>query len=577
MGKVIGIDLGTTNSCMAYLREGGELEVIVNSQGNRTTPSVISFTESGELLVGEIAKNQAVLNADKTVRSIKRFMGTDEKIAVGDKEYTPQQISAMILQKIKYDAEEFLGELIEDAVITVPAYFSDAQRQATKDAGKIAGLNVKRIINEPTAAALAYGLDKEEDQIVLVYDFGGGTFDVSILEITSFEGNKTIEVKSTSGVNKLGGDDFDEVLINYVIEEFKKETKINLAEDKMAMQTIKDAAEKCKIQLSEAKTAKISLPFISANENGPLHIDMEITRAKFESLVEDLVEQSIDPIKQALSDAEMKEKDIERIILVGGTTRIPMVQEMLKDIFSCEIHKGVNPDEVVSRGAAIQAAVLSEDIKGIVLVDVTPLSLGIETEGGLVTSLIPRNTVIPTTETKVFTTVSDNQKSVEVNIVQGERKFSKDNINLGKFELADIRKALKGEPRIEVTFDIDVNGILNVSASDVDTQSKQKVVISNAYSLKEDEIEKMILEAEKFAEEDKIRRKEIEIKNEAESVSTKMKRTLRRKKEKIDEEELKSIEKLIEEVEVFSENDNLSILEDKIEKLRDKIAVVSEL
>ncbi|NLK61883.1 MAG: molecular chaperone DnaK [Fusobacteria bacterium] len=577
MGKIIGIDLGTTNSCMSYYGEGGEVEVIVNAQGNRTNPSIVSFSEDGELLVGELAKNQAVLNATRTVRSIKRYMGTEKKISIGDKEYTPQQISAMILQKLKHDAEEFLGENIDEAVITVPAYFSDAQRQATKDAGKIAGLNVKRIINEPTAAALSYGLDKEEDQIVLVYDLGGGTFDVSILEITTIEGNKTIEVRATNGINQLGGDDFDDKIIEYLVDEFKKDTGIDLKSEKMAMQILKDAAEKAKIQLSEAKTSKISVPFISANEKGPLHLDKELTRAKFESLIEELVEATIDPVKQAVEDAMISEKEISKIILVGGSTRVPLVQETLKSIFNTEIYKGINPDEVVSRGAAIQGAVMSDDIKGIVLVDVTPLTLGIETEGGLVTSIITKNTVIPTTETKVFTTVVDNQKSVEIKVVQGERKFAKDNINLGNFELTNIRKAPKGEPRIEVTFDIDVNGILNVSAIDVDNKSIQKILISNSYSLSEEDIEKMVNEAKEYEEEDKKQRKIVELKNETDSIISKVRRLVRLKKEKLETEESLEIDKLIDDIEIYMENENFSILEEKLVKLKEKMEIITKL
>lgn len=577
MGKIIGIDLGTTNSCMSYYREGGEVEVIVNAQGNRTNPSIVSFSEDGELLVGELAKNQAVLNATRTVRSIKRYMGTEKKISIGDKEYTPQQISAMILQKLKHDAEEFLGENIDEAVITVPAYFSDAQRQATKDAGKIAGLNVKRIINEPTAAALSYGLDKEEDQIVLVYDLGGGTFDVSILEITTIEGNKTIEVRATNGINQLGGDDFDDKIIEYLVDEFKKDTGIDLKSEKMAMQILKDAAEKAKIQLSEAKTSKISVPFISANEKGPLHLDKELTRAKFESLIEELVEATIDPVKQAVEDAMISEKEISKIILVGGSTRVPLVQETLKSIFNTEIYKGINPDEVVSRGAAIQGAVMSDDIKGIVLVDVTPLTLGIETEGGLVTPIITKNTVIPTTETKVFTTVVDNQKSVEIKVVQGERKFAKDNINLGNFELTNIRKAPKGEPRIEVTFDIDVNGILNVSAIDVDNKSIQKILISNSYSLSEEDIEKMVNEAKEYEEEDKKQRKIVELKNETDSIISKVRRLVRLKKEKLETEESLEIDKLIDDIEIYMENENFSILEEKLVKLKEKMEIITKL
>ena len=554
MGKVIGIDLGTTNSCVAYLREGGEVEIINNSNGGRITPSVVAFTESGEILVGESAKNQIVLNYDRTVSSIKREMGNEYKVKIENKEYSPQEISAFILKKLKNDAEEYFGEPVEEAVITVPAYFSDAQRQATKDAGRIAGLKVKRIINEPTAAALAYGENKSEDHTVLVYDLGGGTFDVSILEITVIDGEKTIEVKATNGINKLGGDDFDKKLIEYIIESFKKESKIDLSKDRMAYQNIKTAAEKCKIELSEAKKSRITIPFISANEKGPIHLDMEITRAKFESLIEELVESTIEPVKQALKDAGLSEKDIERVILVGGSTRIPMVQELLKNIFDAEIYKGINPDEAVARGAAIQAGVISDEIKGIVLVDVTPLTLGVETEGGMVSGVIERNSVVPTTESKLFTTVADNQDSVEIHIVQGERTFAKDNISLGKFELKNIRKAPKGEPRIEVKFDIDVNGILHVSAVDTFTGSSQRIEISNGYKLSEEEINKMIMDADKFGQEDKRAKREVEIKNEMERAAARLKRAAVRYKEKITEELKKEIDDLMSE--------NESLLED---------------
>ena len=554
MGKVIGIDLGTTNSCVAYLREGGEVEIINNSNGGRITPSVVAFTESGEILVGESAKNQIVLNYDRTVSSIKREMGNEYKVKIENKEYSPQEISAFILKKLKNDAEEYFGEPVEEAVITVPAYFSDAQRQATKDAGRIAGLKVKRIINEPTAAALAYGENKSEDHTVLVYDLGGGTFDVSILEITVIDGEKTIEVKATNGINKLGGDDFDKKLIEYIIESFKKESKIDLSKDRMAYQNIKTAAEKCKIELSEAKKSRITIPFISANEKGPIHLDMEITRAKFESLIEELVESTIEPVKQALKDAGLSEKDIERVILVGGSTRIPMVQELLKNIFDVEIYKGINPDEAVARGAAIQAGVISDEIKGIVLVDVTPLTLGVETEGGMVSGVIERNSVVPTTESKLFTTVADNQDSVEIHIVQGERTFAKDNISLGKFELKNIRKAPKGEPRIEVKFDIDVNGILHVSAVDTFTGSSQRIEISNGYKLSEEEINKMIMDADKFGQEDKRAKREVEIKNEMERAAARLKRAAVRYKEKITEELKKEIDDLMSE--------NESLLED---------------
>jgi molecular chaperone DnaK len=512
LGKVIGIDLGTTNSCIAYLREGGEVEIISNSNGARITPSVVAFSESGEILVGESAKNQIVLNSERTISSIKREMGNNSKVKIGSNEYTPQEISALILKKLKNDAEEYFGEPVEEAVITVPAYFSDAQRQATKDAGRIAGLKVKRIINEPTAAALAYGEDKRDDHTILVYDLGGGTFDVSILEITYIDGEKTIEVKSTNGINRLGGDDFDKRLTDYIAESFKKESKIDLSKDRMAYQSIKNAAEKCKIELSDAKKSRITIPFISANEKGPIHLDMEITRAKFESLIEDLIDSTLEPVKKALEDAVLKESDIDRVILVGGSTRIPMVQDMLRNIFKSEIYKGINPDEAVARGAAIQAGVISDEIKGIVLVDVTPLTLGVETEGGMVTAIIERNSVVPVTESKMFTTVTDNQDSVEIHIVQGERSFARDNISLGKFELKNIRKAPKGEPRIEVKFDIDVNGILNVSAVDTFTGSSQKIVISNGYTLSESEINRMVMESEKFGTADKKAKKEMELK-----------------------------------------------------------------
>lgn len=554
MGKIIGIDLGTTNSCIAYLREGGEVEIINNSNGARTTPSVVAFSESGEILVGESAKNQIVLNYDRSISSIKREMGTDHKVKIGEKEYTPQEISAFILKKLKNDAEEYFGEPVEEAVITVPAYFSDAQRQATKDAGRIAGLKVKRIINEPTAAALAYGEDKKEEHTILVYDLGGGTFDVSVLEISSIDGKKTVEVKSTNGINRLGGDDFDKKLMDYIIESFKKESKIDLSKDRMAYQNIKIAAEKCKIELSDAKKSRITIPFISANEKGPIHLDMEITRAKFESLIEELVESTIEPVKQALEDAGLKESDIEKVILVGGSTRIPMVQELLKSIFKAEIYKGINPDEAVARGAAIQAGVMSDEIKGIVLVDVTPLTLGVETEGGMVSVVIDRNSVVPVTESKMFTTVTDNQDSVEIHIVQGERAFVKDNISLGKFELQNIRKAPKGEPRIEVKFDIDVNGILHVSATDTFTGSRQKIEISNSYTLSEDAIKMMILDAEKFGAEDKRVKREAELKNEAERAMLRLKRALVRHKEKADEEFRKEVETSFGEMEIILEN-----------------------
>jgi len=577
MGKIIGIDLGTTNSCMAYLREGGEVDIILNSNGGRITPSVVSFMENREVVVGEAAKNQAVLNSEKTISSIKREMGTNYKVNIDGKEYTPQEISAMILKKLKRDAEEYFGEPVTEAVITVPAYFSDAQRQATKDAGRIAGLNVKRIINEPTAAALAYGLDKEEDQTVLVYDLGGGTFDVSILEITSIDGEKTVEVKSTNGINRLGGDDFDKILIDYILESFKKENKIDLSKDKMAYQAVKNSAEKCKIELSEAKKSRVTIPFISANEKGPLHIDMEITRARFESLIEELVEKTIEPIKQALTDAGLGENDIDKVVLVGGSTRIPLVQETLKNIFKAEIHKGVNPDEVVAKGAAIQGGVLSQDIKGIVLVDVTPLTLGIETDGGIVTPVIHRNSTIPCTETKMFTTVADNQDSVEIIITQGERTLAKDNIVLGKFELANIKRAGKGEPRIEVKFDIDVNGILNVSATDSFTGSRQEIIISSRNSLAEEEIERMVKEAELHLSEDRGIRKEAELKQKIEDELFRIKKLIMRKREKIEKSEEESIERLIESAENKEIQKSLGELEEILKNMDEKIEFLTKL
>ncbi|MGM0509065.1 MAG: molecular chaperone DnaK [Fusobacteriota bacterium] len=573
MGRILGIDLGTTNSCMSFLKDDDTAEIIVNSQGKRTTPSIVSFSDEGELLVGDIAKNQVVLNAENTVRSAKRFMGENKKFDINGKKYSPQQISAFILEKMKSDAEDYLGEPISEAVITVPAYFSDAQRQATKDAGKIAGLDVKRIINEPTAAALAYGLDKEEDQTVLVYDLGGGTFDVSILEITTIEGNKTIEVRSTNGINDLGGDDFDKKIIDHIVSEFKTETGIDLSEDKMAMQTIKVEAEKAKKQLSETKSVKINAPFISANEKGPLHLDMELTRNNFENLITDLVEETINPINKALEDASLTEKEIDKILLVGGSTRIPLVEEILTDIFDNEITKGINPDEIVATGAAIQAGVLSEDIKGIVLVDVTPLTLGIETENGLVSTVIERNTVIPTTESKIYTTVTDNQDSVEIKIIQGEREFAKDNISLGKFELQNIRKAKAGEPRIEVEFDIDVDGILNISAHDLDTGKEKNITISNSYSLKDEEIEEMINEAKKFSEEDKLKRQEIESRERAESIVSRANRILRLKKGKMEKSKKEKIEKLVKDINVFlSDNGNIDVLKNKVDKLENEIS-----
>ncbi len=513
MGKVIGIDLGTTNSCVAVM-EGGEAVVIPNAEGNRTTPSVVAFSKDGERLVGDIAKRQAITNPDRTIISIKRHMGTSHSENIDGKSYTPQEISAMILQKLKSDAEAYLGEAVTQAVITVPAYFSDSQRQATKDAGRIAGLEVLRIVNEPTAAALAYGLDKEGEHTILVYDLGGGTFDVSILEL----GDGVFEVKATSGNNRLGGDDFDERVMQFLIDSFKRENGIDLKNDKMAMQRLKDAAEKAKKELSSALTTTISLPFISANENGPKHLEVNLTRAKFDELTRDLVEATLSPTRQALKDANLSINQIDRVILVGGSTRIPAVQDEIKKLIGKEPGKGVNPDEVVAVGAAIQAGVLTGEVKDVVLLDVTPLSLGIETMGGVFTRLIDRNTTIPTSKSQIFSTAADSQTSVEIHVLQGEREMARDNKTLGRFTLSDIPAAPRGIPQIEVTFDIDANGIANVSAKDLGTGKSQRITITASSGLSKDEIDRMMKEAELNAEEDKKRREQVEIRNQADQL-----------------------------------------------------------
>lgn len=529
MSKVIGIDLGTTNSCVAFM-EGSEAVVIPNAEGGRTTPSVVGFSKTGERLVGEAAKRQAITNPDKTIISIKRYMGTNHKVKIDDKEYTPQEISAMILQKLKADAEAYLGEKVTQAVITVPAYFNDSQRQATKDAGKIAGLEVLRIINEPTAAALAYGLDKNEEQKILVFDLGGGTFDVSILEMDQ----GFFQVIATSGDNKLGGDDFDQVIIDYLVDEFRKENGIDLRKDSMAMQRLKDAAEKAKKDLSGVLTTTISLPFLTADATGPKHLEVTLTRAKFEELSADLVERTMGPTRQALRDAGLSPSDIDRVVLVGGSTRIPAVQEAIKKLTGKEPSKGVNPDEVVAMGAAIQGGVLAGDVKGVVLVDVTPLSLGIETLGGVFTKLIERNTAIPTEKSQIFSTAADNQTTVDIHVLQGERQMAAHNKTLGRFQLHDIPPAPRGIPQIEVTFKIDANGIVNVTAKDKATGKSQNITIQSSSGLSEEEIERMVRDAELHADEDKKRKEQVEIRNKADQLIFATEKTIKDLGDKVD-------------------------------------------
>ncbi|MBQ2972252.1 MAG: molecular chaperone DnaK [Ruminococcus sp.] len=514
MAKTIGIDLGTTNSCVAVI-EGGEPVVIANAEGARTTPSVVAFSKTGERLVGQVAKRQAITNPDRTISSIKREMGTSYKVTVDDKAYTPQEISAMILQKLKADAEAYLGESVNSAVITVPAYFTDAQRQATKDAGRIAGLEVKRIINEPTAAALSYGMDKENDQKVMVYDLGGGTFDVSIIEI----GDGVQEVLATAGNNRLGGDDFDQRIIDWMVKEFKAETGVDLTSDKMAMQRLKEAAEKSKIELSGVTTSNINLPFITADATGPKHLDLTLTRAKFNELTADLVENTMGPVRTALSDSGLQISEIDKVLMVGGSSRIPAVQDAVKSLTGKEPFKGINPDECVAIGACIQAGVLGGEVDGLLLLDVTPLSLGVETMGGIMTKIIDRNTTIPTKKSQIFSTAADNQTQVEINVLQGEREFARDNKQLGLFALTGIAPAPRGIPQIEVTFDIDANGIVNVSAKDLGTGAEQKITIHSSSNMSKDDIDKAVKEAEQFAAEDKKRREEVDIKNEAEQVA----------------------------------------------------------
>jgi len=562
MAKVIGIDLGTTNSCVAVM-EGGEPTVIPNPEGNRTTPSVVAFTKANERLVGQVAKRQAVTNSDRTVISIKRDMGTDRKVKIDDKQYSPQEISAMILQKLKADAESYLGETVNQAVITVPAYFSDAQRQATKDACKIAGLEVLRIINEPTAAALAYGLDKEKDQKILVFDLGGGTFDVSILEI----GDGVFEVLATNGNNRLGGDDFDQKIIDYLVDVFKKENGIDLTNDKMAMQRLKEAAEKAKIELSGVTTSNINLPFITADQNGPKHLDVTLTRAKFDELTQDLVEKTMGPTRQAMSDAGLQPAKIDKILLVGGSSRIPAVQEAVKNFFGKEPFKGINPDECVAIGASIQAGVLTGEVKDLLLLDVTPLSLGIETLGGVFTKLIDRNTTIPTKKSQVFSTAVDGQTSVDVHVLQGEREMAQFNKTLGRFQLTGIPAAPRGVPQIEVTFDIDANGIVHVSAKDLGTNNEQKVTITSSTNLNDDEIEKAVKEAEKYAAEDKKKKEEIEIRNNADSLVYQTEKQLNDLKDKIADNDRQSIQEKLDKLKETLKGTNTDEIKNATEEL----------
>ena len=536
MGKIIGIDLGTTNSCVAVM-EGGKPVVIANTEGLRTTPSIVAFTKNGERLVGDPAKRQAVTNADKTISSIKRHMGTDYKVEIDGKKYTPQEISAMILQKLKADAENYLGEKVTEAVITVPAYFNDAQRQATKDAGKIAGLDVKRIINEPTAAALSYGVDKEKDQKVMVYDLGGGTFDVSIIEM----GDGVQEVLATAGNNRLGGDDFDKRIIDWMVASFKTETGIDLSQDKVAMQRLKEAAEKSKIELSGVTTSNINLPFITADQTGPKHLDLTLTRAKFDELTSDLVEATMGPVRSALQDSGLQIGQIDKVLMVGGSSRIPAVQDAVKKLIGKEPFKGINPDECVAIGAAIQAGVLGGEVEGLLLLDVTPLSLGVETMGGVMTKIIDRNTTIPTKKSQIFSTAADNQTQVEINVLQGEREFARDNKQLGLFALTGIAPAMRGIPQIEVTFDIDANGIVNVSAKDLGTGKEQKITISNSTSMSKEDIDKAVKEAEQFAAEDKKRREAVDAKNEAENIVYQAEKLVSESGDKIPEDDKNAI------------------------------------
>ena len=564
MSKTIGIDLGTTNSCVAVY-EGGEAKVIANPEGSRTTPSVVAF-KNGEIIVGQAAKNQMVTNPD-TIASIKRLMGTSKKVKANGKEYTPEEISAMILGDLKKTAEAYLGETVKKAVITVPAYFNDAQRQATKNAGKIAGLEVERIINEPTAAALAYGMDKQDKtEQILVYDLGGGTFDVSILEI----GDGVFEVKSTSGNNHLGGDDYDQRIIDYLVSEFKKSNSIDLSKDKMAMQRLKDAAEKAKKDLSGMTTTNISLPFISQGADGPVHLDISLSRAKFEDLTRDLTDSTLEPVRKALKDAKLTKKDIDKVLLVGGSTRMPRIAEIIKEELGQEASKGVNPDEVVAMGAAIQGGVLTGDVNDIVLLDVTPLSLGIETLGGVCTVLIPRNTTIPTSKSQVFSTAADNQPAVDIHILQGERPMAADNKTLGNFQLTNIPPAPRGVPQIEVTFDIDANGIVNVKAKDLGTNKEQSITITSSTNLSDDEIDKMVKEAEANKAADEKRKEEADVKNEAEQMIFATEKAIKDLGDKLDDKDKKAAEDLVKDLEEALKKDDLDDIKAKKDKLQEK-------
>ena len=571
MGKIIGIDLGTTNSCVSVM-EGGEAVVIANAEGARTTPSVVAFSKEGERMVGQVAKRQSVTNPDRTISSIKREMGSDYKVKIDDKSYTPQEISAMILQKLKADAEAYLGQTVTEAVITVPAYFTDAQRQATKDAGKIAGLDVKRIINEPTAAALAYGLDKENDQKIMVYDLGGGTFDVSILEI----GDGVIEVLATAGNNRLGGDDFDACITKYLVEEFKKTEGVDLSGDKVAMQRLREAAEKAKIELSGVLTSEINLPYITADATGPKHMNISLTRAKFNELTAHLVEKTAGPVRQALSDSGLSAGQINKVLLVGGSTRIPAVQDMVKSIAGKEGFKGINPDECVAIGAAIQGGVLGGDVEGILLLDVTPLSLGIETLGGVCTRLIERNTTIPTKKSQIFSTAADNQTSVEVNVLQGEREMARDNKSLGQFHLDGIAPARRGVPQIEVTFDIDANGIVNVSAKDLGTGKEQHITITSSTNMSKEDIEKAVREAEQFAAEDAKRKEEVDTRNQGDQILYQTEKTLEEMGDKLDDAERAEIESKKEALKTALQGTDTASIKSATEELTQAFYKVSE-